>query len=506
MLRLSIPTTPKTTTEPPEHHVLLASATQAASGWASYLPSWAPSPGKTRPSLTQGDGEGEPEIVGFRNPWPSWKKPTISELWQNFQWGEDDDACVELATSHLADTPTPQKSALSKQPSFHSTAASPTSFGAKAAQLLRIEDPNFSFPPSADPHARAKVTWLGHASLLVQLPSLGPDGTRPLGCLFDPIFTARCSPSELAGPIRSYPAPCRVEDLPPIDVVCISHNHQDHMSELSLLSIWRHNKDSVRFFVPLRNKKHLLDFGIPADRIHELDWWDSADLTHPSLTTDKSHALRIRCTPAQHSSIRSGNDVNSALWSSWYLEHLTPSRPPFRVFFAGDTGYQHHPSPSWPPSPNDPPDTPLEDAQDSAKHPACPAFAEIRQRIGPPHLLLLPISVGATFAYLRSFVPLPDWINPFPRHTDGVTAANHMPPWDAVRVMNVMTEGSEGAVAVGMHWGTFVTDPVEVLKTLGGLEWACKKMGVRFGRGERKVGGGGGKVFLALNHGGSLVM
>ena len=69
-----------------------------------------------------------------------------------------------------------------------------------------------------------------------------------------------------------------------------------------------------------------------------------------------------------------------------------------------------------------------------------------------------------------------------------------------------MTEGSEGAVAVGVHWGTFVTDPVEVLKTLGGLEWACKRMGVRFGRGEGRVGGGEERVFLAVNHGGSVVV
>ncbi|EAQ85305.1 hypothetical protein CHGG_09319 [Chaetomium globosum CBS 148.51] len=77
-----------------------------------------------------------------------------------------------------------------------------------------------------------------------------------------------------AGPIRSYPPPCTAEDLPPIDVVCISHNHFDHMDQTSLMSIWRYSRNTVRFFAPLGNKRFLLEWGIPDDRIIELDWWD----------------------------------------------------------------------------------------------------------------------------------------------------------------------------------------------------------------------------------------
>ncbi len=495
MLTLSGPTACPANSGPPEHHVFAASTAQAPSvwSWSSYLPSWGP--------LAQ--SEPEPgETIGFRNPWPSWKKGTLAEVWQHLQWGEAHDPCVELAASHLSHDPTPKMPEQGKRPSFGDIGNWPNSLGAKAARLLQIEDPDFSFPSAANPDALAKVTWLGHAGLLVQLPALGAAGSRPLGCLFDPIFSTRSSPSESAGPIRSYPAPCKVEDLPPIDIVCISHNHQDHMNELTLRSIWEHNKDTVRFFVPLKNKHYLVSFGIPPDRIHELDWWESVDLTDPS-SSSTNNTLKVWCTPSQHNSIRTGNDANTALWSSWYLERLSSSSPPFRVFFAGDTGYQFHASSTWPPSPNNP-----EEAEEEENpYPACPAFSQIRTRIGPPNLLLLPISVGATFAYLRSFVPLPNWINPFPRHSDGVTAANHMPPWDAVRVMKIMTEGmmgtQEGAVAVGMHWGTFVVDPEEVLKTLGELEWACERLGVGFGRGQADVRTGR-DVFLALNHGGSV--
>ncbi|KAL2126385.1 hypothetical protein VTI74DRAFT_1016 [Chaetomium olivicolor] len=521
------------TVDPPAHHVIHTGASEAASGWASYLPSWAPSPARTRPSLRK------TATADFRNPWPSWHKPTLAETWDSFRWGEDDDGYVELAASHLKHEPTPPKPEPSKRPRFSDINDWPDSMGAKAARLLCIEDPNFSFPPGS----KAKVTWLGHAGVLVQLPPLSQN-SRPVRCVFDPMFSNRCSPSQFAGPIRSYPPPCRADGLPQIDAVFLSHNHFDHMDFDSLMSIWNHNQSTVRFFVPLQNKKFLLSWGIPADRIIELDWWDSVALSADPISPSSSSQLHIWCTPAQHNSFRTTGDANTSLWSSWFLELLSPSQPPYRVFFAGDTGYQFHPSPSWPPSPSNPNPIPLTDGDEEVdrKFPPCPAFAEIRDTIGPPNLLLLPISVGATYAYLRSFVPLRNQINPFPRHAAGVTGANHMPAWDAVRVLRVMTGdedvdgigtgggkpkkgsearmgkgGSEGegrVVAVAMHWGTFVTDPEEVLRTLGQLEWACKSQGVRFARG-LSFGSGDEKalelgetkpVFVALNHGESVCL
>ncbi|KAK4096284.1 Metallo-hydrolase/oxidoreductase [Parathielavia hyrcaniae] len=536
MLRIGAITKPNPDVSPAEHHVVSTPATQSASGWASYIPSWAPSPPQSHSSLS------ESKVAGFRNPWPSWHKPTTAEIWKNFQWGDDNDGCLELAASHLAnDTADTQKPEQSKLPRFGDINHWPNSLGAKAARLLCVKHPDFTFPDDT----KAKVTWLGHAGVLVQLPSMdlrcnGPDG--PVRCLFDPMFSARCSPSKLAGPIRSYPPPCKVEDLPPIDIVCISHNHYDHMDHDSIMFIWQRSSFCVRFFVPLGNKRWLVDWKIPADRVVEMDWWDSVELT-VAFPTPATSTLKIHCTPAQHNSFRTAGDADTTLWSSWYLELLhpahnsRPNKPPFRFFFAGDTGYQFHPSSAWPPSPNNPAITAEtgDSDNDDKTFPACPAFAEIRDRIAPPNLLLLPVSVGATFAYLRSFVPLPDWISPFPRHSAGVTGANHMPPWDAVRVLKVMTEavgggggGGGGAarhiegtgsgpdvpvpapVAVAMHWGTFVTDPAEVLRTLGALEWACRRQGVRFGRElgrEGEVGEEGLEPwFVAVHHGGSVCL
>jgi hypothetical protein len=230
MLTLDDVTKAKSGTNPPEHHIVAVSTAEAPSGWASYFPSWAPSPGPTRPSLT------ENETAGFRNPWPSWHKPTIAEKWNSFRWGEDDDGCIELAALRLIDSPSPQKPETDKRPNFGDINDWPNSSGAKATRLLRIEDPDFAFPSGS----KAKATWLGHASVLVQLPPL-QQGGQPVRCLFDPIFSARCSPSQYVGPIRSYPPPCKAEDLPPIDMVAISHSHLDHMDEASLRAIWRQN-------------------------------------------------------------------------------------------------------------------------------------------------------------------------------------------------------------------------------------------------------------------------
>lgn len=341
--------------------------------------------------------------------------------------------------------------------------------------------------------------------MLVQLPPLKENG-RPIRCIFDPIFSNRASPSQAAGPIRSYPPPCKIESLPPIDVYMLSHNHYDHLDYETVMSLWRFNQDWIRFVVPLGNKQWFVECGVDVDRVTELDWWDSVQLSQPG-----SERLKITCTPNQHNSGRSTFDADTTLWSSWYVEH--PSPKPYRVYFAGDTGFQFHPSPTWPPAPPSEKEKPKkqkkQDAEDD-QFPSCPAFEEIAERLGAPHLLLLPVAVGATFSFLRSYVPLPDAISPFPRHSPGLTAANHMPPWDAVRVFRLMTakadpDSDRAPVALAMHWGTFVPDRVEILKTLGSLEWACDQHGVRFGR---SLGGfteePAGPVFLALNHGQSV--
>ncbi|KAK0278017.1 hypothetical protein LTS00_014003 [Friedmanniomyces endolithicus] len=252
------------------------------------------------------------------------------------------------------------------------------------------------------------------------------------------------------------------------------------------MALWKRNARHLRFVVPLGNRQWFLDSGIDPGHVVELDWWDAVHLTAAGTDGEENlrngNSLIITCTPSQHGSGRLGTDANASLWSSWYLVHSNARGESYRVFFAGDSGYQFHASPGWPPAPSEKGRKQVaarsDDDSPQALHPICPIFDEIANRLGSPHLLMLPIAVGATFDYIRSMAPVPDSINPIPRHSPGVTAHNHMPPWDAVRVFRAMTKDDCGAdgrpVAVAMHWGTFTIDAVEILKTLGQLEWACE--------------------------------
>lgn len=478
----------------PAHHVLKPTV---SGGWASPLSGWQQ---KVKKKATANE-----DIASFRNPWPSFHKGKPKEVWQALEWGEDADPVIDLAASHL--------------PTAH---ANSTSRAQQAVQLLQVDKPDFTFDPDTVVGQMAKSTWLGHAGMLLQLPPL-KKGSRPIRIIFDPIFSQRSSPSKYVGPIRSYQPPCKMEDLPPIDLLLLSHNHFDHLDYDTVMSLWRLNKSHMRFIVPLKNAKWFIECGIPEDRVTDLDWWESAYLS--GTESPGTGRLKVSCTPAQHSSGREASEADAALWSGWYLQYEPPEGTPYRVFFAGDSGYQCHEDPAWPPRPPkstkhsdlaagsvakvaDPDSFPQE------KRPPCPAYKEVATRLGTPDLVYLPVALGATWAYLRSWFSsyLPPSAVPFPRHSAGISGAFHMPPWDAVRVLRDLTSGprdpaARPPVAVAIHWGTFVTEPVEVVKTLGLLEWACYNQGVKFGRRiddttERE---GGQPCFLALNHGQSII-
>jgi len=452
------------------------------------------------------------------------------------------DPCIELAASVLATPSTPIQTGLTTKGSKGKTVLrkrskelkKPETRSQQAAELLKVVPPDFAFDGTRE---NARVTWLGHAGVLVQIPPLSSDGARPIRCVFDPIFSQRASPTQGAGPTRYYAAPCKVEDLPEIDLFFCSHSHYDHLDYETVMALWRMNKDTIRFIVPLGNRQWFVDSGITEGRVHELDWWDTIYLSlKPEVPEER--CLKVVCTPSQHQSGRSGLDTDMTLWSSWFVQHpMHAETTPYRVFFAGDTGYQFHASPQWPPSPpssssssssspttaTTPPKQAVlatGEVADNPKYttyPTCPAFQDIVDALGATDLLILPIWVGGTYDFVRSLVPVSDALSPFPRHKLGLTAANHMPPWDAVRVLKLMTKGKEGKkgldssrrrapVAVAMHWGTFITEPVEVLKTLGQLQWACEQQGVRFAREMDGDGGEAETTFLALNHGQSVTL
>ncbi|WNG13682.1 MBL fold metallo-hydrolase [Cystobacter fuscus] len=202
--------------------------------------------------------------------------------------------------------------------------------------LLPTENPLATWARPVDTGLRA--TWLGHSTVLLEV-----DGLR---VLTDPVWGERASPFGLLGPRRFQPMPVTIAQLPPLDAVIISHDHYDHLDHPSVLELARLG---VPFYTSLGVGAHLEAWGVPPERITELDWWESARLPRGEL--------RITAAPSQHFSGRGLGDSNRTLWSSFVVEG-----PRHKVFFSGDTGLT-------------------------------PEYTEIRQRLGPFDLVML--EVGA---------------------------------------------------------------------------------------------------------------
>ena len=173
-------------------------------------------------------------------------------------------------------------------------------------------DPREGWAKPADSGLRA--TWLGHSTVLIEI-----DGYR---VLTDPVWGARASPSRLVGPKRFQPVPVPLRALPPIDLVIVSHDHYDHHAHGTVRAL---AKTGVPFVTSLGVGAHLEAFGVPAERITELDWWETHTLPGGELS--------VGAAPSQHFSGRSLKDRNATLWSSMVIRTAKHS-----VFFSGDTG------------------------------------------------------------------------------------------------------------------------------------------------------------------------
>ena len=193
----------------------------------------------------------------------------------------------------------------------------------------RVE--NSSYPPPGPPPT---VTFIGHSSFLLRLPGLT--------LLTDPVFSQRCSPSQWAGPKRVRDPGLRLDELPQIDLILLSHNHYDHMDVRALRRIRRRFPDAA-IVTTLGNAAFLAGKGLSG--VVELDWWQSYTSGDTTITA----------TPARHFAARTLWDRNETLWAGFWLQHQG-----VKLYFAGDTGYTKF-------------------------------FAEIRARLGAPDLALLPI-------------------------------------------------------------------------------------------------------------------
>ncbi|CAM9450895.1 unnamed protein product [Phaeothamnion confervicola] len=179
-----------------------------------------------------------------------------------------------------------------------------------------------------------RVTWVGHATLLVQV--------NGLTFLTDPVFSDRCSASQRVGPRRFRPPALSLADLPPIDAVLLSHNHYDHLDKESVDALG----NRPLWLVPLGLKAWLHARGIT--HCLEVGWWDEVPLRGDRV---KVRLLAV-ALPAQHWSARTPWDRNRSLWCGWAVvpgggaasaggggsDHADPGGGE-RFYFAGDTAY-----------------------------------------------------------------------------------------------------------------------------------------------------------------------
>lgn len=311
----------------------------------------------------------------FKNPWPSYDPSSSSKL----------DA-LKVALCHPKRIPVPQN--------IH--------------EIYKVVRPSWS----TFLEDKVRATWIGHATFVVELPKQH-EAQRGIRILFDPVFSEYTSPALAVkfglGPKRYSKLPCSVDDLPEIDIVCLSHNHYDHLDIDTVRLLEAKTKGTMQYLCGLNNSRHFVSFGVDRSRIHEMDWSDNVRVTVASL----SSSIEVTCCPSQHTSARTLWDTDHSLWCSWLITTpdlaITKTR---KIYFGGDTAYGY---------------TSSDDRTGMKK---CPVFKEIGDHYGPIDLSFLPIGLF------------------LPRH---FMSNVHCSPEDAVDVhVDIKSRKS-----VAMHYGTF---------------------------------------------------
>jgi L-ascorbate metabolism protein UlaG (beta-lactamase superfamily) len=191
----------------------------------------------------------------------------------------------------------------------------------------------------------AAFTFIGHASYLIQF-----GGTV---MLTDPVFSERASPFTFAGPKRVRAPGLTIAQLPPVDLVLLSHNHYDHLDLASLKALATRFRPTI--VTGLGNAALLERHGIRP--VVELDWWDRVE---------PKPGCAITFTPAQHWSSRTMFDRRRTLWGGHWVETQAG-----RFYVAGDSGYFG-------------------------------GFREIRARLGTPDVAVLPIGAYEPRWFMQS--------------------------------------------------------------------------------------------------------
>jgi len=237
---------------------------------------------------------------------------------------------------------------------------------------------------SSPPASGLRVTWMGHSSMLVEI-----DGLR---VLIDPVWDARASPARWFGPKRFFEAPLRLEELPRIDAVIISHDHYDHLGKMTVERLAGLEAASgVKWITSLGVGASLRSFGVNPERITELDWTDSV-----TVAGRDGGELRVTALPARHFSGRSLTNRFETLWSSFVLRGAKHN-----VYYGADSGM-------W------------------------EGFAEIGKAFGPFDLVML--EIGAFNELWRDI---------------------HMGPDGAAEAFAQLSAAHGSGLLMPIHWGLF---------------------------------------------------
>lgn len=160
-----------------------------------------------------------------------------------------------------------------------------------------------------------KLIWLGHSSFLLNINSTV--------VLVDPIFSNAAAPVSFLAPRFQAPV-ITLNELPPIDIILISHDHYDHLDKKTA----QHFVNTpTQFITPLGVGLHLKRWGISDSQLTELDWWQSHTVNE----------IQFVAAPAQHFSGRDGLNNNKTLWASWVVKASNAS-----IYYSGDSGYDTH--------------------------------------------------------------------------------------------------------------------------------------------------------------------
>lgn len=232
-----------------------------------------------------------------------------------------------------------------------------------------IVAPDYQRIDHPDP-AKIQITWIGQSTFLIQVAGIN--------ILTDPVFSKKLSPVRAFGFKRNSPPGIPFDRLPTIHAVLVSHSHYDHLDLYTVKKLG----NKPKYFVPLNLGKWFLDQKIT--NYVEMDWWDKVIFK----------GIRIVSVPSQHFSRRTVRDGNKTLWTGWILETKHG-----KILFAGDTGYSFH-------------------------------FNEIREKMGPMRLALLPIGSYRPRWFMKTI---------------------HMDPADAVSAHKDL----QAEQSIAMHWGTF---------------------------------------------------